>query len=217
MKKLEGSRPMKKEKLKSIIIVGLIVTFFLSATYAYLTLTQTSNNSTTGTGGCFEVDYQGTEINESSLKSLSITETNTEAIENQIISNSASSIISLSKSENCEIYTEANIYLKTTGGSISATSDSETIPLLKNYPALKYLIKNDTTTIAEGTINYELTTSATGQELIPETNLIKLTSTPTTYKVYLWIDSSISQGQYNNQTYSGYLYAYSKQTSNVTK
>lgn len=46
---------------------------------------------------------------------------------------------------------------------------------------------------------------------------LPLENTEVTYTVYLYIDSTISLGNYNDKTYSGYIYATTEQTSTVGK
>ncbi len=45
--------------------------------------------------------------------------------------------------------------------------------------------------------------------------IVPLTVDPVEYQVYLWIDSGISNGQYDNKSFSGYIYATSEQSSTV--
>ena len=179
---------MGKENIKSLIIIALIVTFSLSSTYAYMQL-EASNNTATGEGGCFEVDYvKGQDINSSSLKST------TNYLEG------ASTEVTLSKAEDCEIYTTAEIKINT-----NTTTDTEVLT-----GALKYKVVNKSTsaTVGEGTIT---TTSAT------QLASVNLTTTATVYTIYLWIDPEISQGTYNGKTYSGYIYAESRQQSTINE
>lgn len=182
---------MRKENLKSLIIIGLIVTFALSATYAYLTLS-TNQNTTNTLAGCFEVSYTGQNITQSSLKST----------ENYL--EGASSQITLSKAENCEIYTQADIYIHTNTPTLE--TDLTADDLAKG--ALKYKILEGRTSLAEGSI------TATGDKKI---TTVDLTTTTKTYTIYIWIDPTISNGSYNGKTYSGYIYATSIQTSTVTQ
>ncbi|MCI6265813.1 MAG: hypothetical protein MR598_03075 [Erysipelotrichaceae bacterium] len=174
---------MKKENLKSIIIIGILVTFSLGSTYAFLNF-KASNNTATGVGGCFQVNYSGQAINNLSLESSS---TYTEG---------ASSDIILSKSSDCDIYTEADIYLY--------TNTTTTAPISNG--ALKYKVVNGSTTIGEGAI------TSTGDKKLAT---VTLSTTSTTYKVYLWIDPDISNGTFNDTTYSGYIYANAVQTSTI--
>ena len=174
---------MKKENIKSIIIITLLIIFSLSATYAFLIL-GVSNNTATGIGGCFKVNYSGQTINNSSLISTSD------------YNEGASSDIILSKSSDCQIYTKASIMIN--------TATTTTAPISNG--ALKYKVLNGENIISEGAI------TATGDTTL---TTVTLTNTATTYKVYIWIDSSISQGTYNNKSYSGYLYASAIQTSEI--
>ena len=172
---------MKRENLKTIIIASLIIIFALSATYAYFELS-VSNNSISGSGGCFEVNYSGTEINSANLKSGTTYESG------------EYSTVTLSKDADCDMYNTANIYLH--------TNPESTAPLGQ---AFKYLVLNGQTIVAEGSI--------TSQDNLLAT--VTLTTTATDYTVYLWIDSSISEGSYNNKTYSGYIYATSINDSDI--
>lgn len=185
----------KSENVKSIIIIGLIVVFSLSATYAFLNL-NASNSTNEVAAGCFIVDYiKGSDIS----SSLESSETNPQ---------STSTELSLSKDEDCQIYTEANIYIHTN------EPPATTAPITTNQ-ALKYkvvgmhILDDGGTEIntVEGVIN------TLGDQKIAT---VKLTTTPTIYKIYLWVDSTVSQGAYNEKTYSGYIYASSTQTSTIT-
>ena len=195
---------MKKENKTLIIAVTLLIIFSLSATYAYVILTK-ENSDATGSGGCFVVDYVGgTRINNSSLSS------------SEAELEEATSTITLSKNENCDIYTESEITIHTT----------ETTADLNGVRALKYKViktSGDGKIINKANDNAEIS-EATGVITVPaqgEPDLVlanvTLTETPTTYKVYLWIDSNVSNGAFNNKTYSGYLYASSVQTSTINQ
>ena len=176
---------MKEANIKSLIVIILLVVFSLSATYAFLTLSA-SSNSATGTGGCFNVNYSAQAINNTAL----VTTTN--------YTEGASSDVILSKNENCDIYTEADIMIH--------TNDTTTAPISDG--ALKYKILQGSNIISEGSIT---TTDPADTKLATVT----LTETATTYKVYIWIDSSISAGNYNGKAYSGYLFANADQTSTI--
>lgn len=184
---------MKKENFKLSAIISLFVILSLSATYAYVEYTS-SNNEATGNGGCFEVNYSGQEINNSSLKSTSD------------YTEGASTDITLSKNANCQIYTQASIYIYT---------NSTTTAPISTYQALKYKIvkvnSDGSTTDLEGGTG---TITTTGDTLIAEN--IELTTTDTTYTIYLWIDPAVSGGNFHGTTYSGYIYASSTQSSTVT-
>ncbi len=136
-------------------------------------------------GGCFNVNYTGENITTSSIS----TTTNYE--------DGSKTTVTLSKNSSCKLYKEANIYLHTNNNT---TAPIETIP------ALKYKLYNGSSQISEGTItnknDYLLGT-------------VPLTDTSTTYTVYLYIDPSISIGNYNGTSYSGYIYADSHQTSTI--
>lgn len=176
---------MRKENLKSIIIVGLIVTFALGGTYAFMTFSA-SNASATGTAGCFNVKYTGGQvINNQSLSST------TNYLEGE------STEVVLYKDSNCEIYTEADIIIHT-------DSPATTAPIENG--ALKYIVLQGSTTIQSGSI------TKTGDQTLAT---VTLNSTATNYKVYIWVDSEVSQGSYNDKDYSGYIYAAATQTSTI--
>ena len=121
--------PMKKENLKSIIIVGLVVIFSLSATYAYINLTATPSNAT-GTAGCFNVSYTGQNITNASLKSST---TYTEG---------TTTTVTLSKDTSCKLYTESQIYLY--------TQSTTTAPISNG--SFKYRVEKAGTMVSEGAI-----------------------------------------------------------------
>ena len=81
---------MKKENIKSIIIITLLISFSLSATYAFLILGD-SNSTATGTGGCFKVNYSG---EKPTAGSVSITYTN--LFNNKFIANYSTATINYS-------------------------------------------------------------------------------------------------------------------------
>jgi hypothetical protein len=180
---------MRKDNFKLSIIISLLVVISLSATYAYMEMSA-SNNSSTGTAGCFEVNYSGQSIDNSSLKS---TKDYTEGATSNII---------LSKNQDCEIYTEASIIIHT-------NSDITDAPLSNG--AMKYKIMQGTTEISSGSI---AAVDANSEDQILA--IVPLTETNVTYTVYLWIDPEISRGSYHEKIYSGYLYARSTQSSTVT-
>ena len=184
---------MKKENFKLSAIISLFVIISLSATYAYVEYTST-NAEATGNGGCFEVNYSAQEINNNSLKSTSN------------YAEGESTDIILSKNGNCQIYTNASIYIYT---------NSTTTAPISTYEALKYKVvkvnSDGSTTDIEGGTG---TITTTGDTLLVEN--IELTTTATTYTIYLWIDPAISGGNFHGTTYSGYIYASSSQSSTVT-
>lgn len=187
---------MRKENLKLSIIIFLAVVISLSATYAYLELTP-GGASATGQGGCFNVNYNVSDTEGEDIDKLEITslQSTTNYLEG------ASANITLSKNTNCEIYTQALIYIHT-------NSSATTAPL--SGGAMKYKIMQGDSEVSSGTIN-AVTVNSEDQLLAT----INLTTTPTAYTIYLWIDSSISGGSYHNTTYSGYFYASSTQSSDV--
>ncbi len=175
---------MKKPNIKLLISIGIIIIFSLGVTYAFMNLT-TSSNTATGEGGCFQVEYTGGQaINNLTLAS------STNYLEGE------NTELTLSKSADCQIYTEANIVIYT---------NTETTAPLANG-ALKYIVLQGSTTVSSGEI------TKTGDQTLAT---VTLTSTATTYQVYLWVDSDISQGTFDDKTYSGYIYANSTQTSTI--
>lgn len=179
---------MRKENIKLSITILLIVVFSLSVTYAWMELS-TNNSTNESQSGCFDVIYEGIEINNISLKSTSNYQ------------EGASSNIKLSKKSDCKIYTEASIYIHT-------NSEGTTAPLSNG--AMKYKIMQGTTEIQSGVIS--AVTAGSEEQLL---TTVPLTDSIVIYTVYLWIDPEISKGTYNGKTYSGYLYASSTQSSTV--
>lgn len=110
--------------------------------------------------------------------------------------NGASSIVTLSKNPGCDIYTEASIKI--------FTNTSTTAPISNG--ALKYKILQGSEEISAGTI------TTTGNTSLAT---VQLTEEDISYTVYIWIDSNVSNGTYNQTTYSGYLFAESIQTSTI--
>ena len=145
----------------------------------------TTNSNTTGMGGCFNVNYTGQNIATTDLA----TTTNYQ--------NGSKTTVTLSKHSSCKLYTEANIYLK--------TNNTTTAPI-ESIQALKYKVFNGSSQISEGTIT-------TKNDYLLAT--VPLTNTSTTYTVYLYIDANLSIGNYDEKTYSGYVYATSNQTSTI--
>lgn len=198
---------MKKTNIKIAIIVMLLVVFSLSATYAYLELSAFDNNTATGEGGCFEVNYSGQEITNTSL--ISDIELNVNDSENPV----PSTTVTLSKDDECKIYTEVDIKLHT-------NNDAAMTAPVDEVHALKYKIErisgNGEILVSNGS------TSTTKEGVITEkgdTTLatVSLTDTTTTYKIYLWLDANISIGAYDGTNYSGYIFAESLQSSDITQ
>ena len=175
-----------KKNTKMTIIVTILIISLLGTTYAYINLNNQPNNAT-GQAGCFVVNYSAQEINATNLT----TTTNYE--------DGATTTVTLSQNTDCKIYTTASIYIHT---------DSSTTAPISNPQALKFKIYNGTTLINEGTI------SQTASDTAIATGL-PLSTTATTYTIYIWIDSNISLGAYDAKTYSGYIYADSTQTSTI--
>ena len=165
-----------------IFAYAIVIT---GSTYAFMSFSAMSDSVANGQGGCFEVNYSAQEINHTNLSST----TN--------YWEGASSIITLSKSSSCKIYTQANIYVN--------TNQATTAPI-DTVPALKYRLYLESNLISEGLITQK------GDTLVAT---VPLTDTTINYTLYVWIDSSMSSGAYDNTIYSGYTYAESSQTSTI--
>lgn len=174
---------LNKYNIRSSIVIAIMITAVLSATYAFVNL---SANSTTSNSvaGCFEVQYTGTPISNALVSTTNYLE-------------GSHSKVTLSKGTNCKIYTTATIYIH--------TNTTTTAPIAQTQ-ALKYKVMSGTTEVSTGLINQ------TGDKSLAT---VTLTETATTYDVYIWVDSEISDGAYNEKTYSGYIYATSDQTSTI--
>ena len=176
-------------KVRIVSITYLIVMYaviIMTSTYAYQEFSINNNNSS-GTAGCnnFIVSYTGQNLTASSINT---SEDYTEG---------AKATVTLSKNSSCKLFTEANIYIKTNTSTTAPISTTE---------ALKYKIFNGSSQISEGIVNAK-------NDLLVAT--VPLTDTATTYIVYLYIDSSLSGGEYTGTTYSGFVHATSTQTSTI--
>ena len=167
-----------------ISIIAVLITT-LSITYAFQNLSAIKENAASGTGGCFQVSYSGTNLSSNDiLSTIDYKE-------------STYSTISLSKDTSCKIYTHANIYLH--------TNDTTTAPITTT-PALRYKV------IASDGYERNGLITTTNDALLAT---VPVTDTSASYKVYLWIDSDLSGGSYDQTSYSGYIYATSTQTSTI--
>jgi len=179
-----------KNNIKKLIAtISIIIAFVATGTYAYVYLS-TSANTATAQAGCFEVNYSGQAIDSASLIST------TNYLEG------ASSQVTLSKNANCDIYTTANIYIH--------TNNTTTAPINEEPYAMRYKVLNSSNVVvSEGFI----TTTNTDSEI--QIASVNLSTTPTTYNIYIWVDSDLSTGRYNATAYSGYIYAESSQSSGI--
>ena len=143
------------------------------------------NNDISGQAMCSDIYYQSDNIKASNL---SVTDNYLEG---------AKTTITLSYQNDCDIYDKASIYIH--------TDDNITIPI-ENSQALKYKIFQKNTFLTEGVI------SEKGDLLLAT---VPLTENLIDYKIYLWIDSSIANTDFDNTIYSGYIYATSEQTSTL--
>ena len=146
-----------------------------------------NNNDISGSGKCEGVNYKGENISASNLVST------TNYLEG------AKSTITLSKNKDCTIYTYVNLYLY--------TNNTTTAPIT-TVKALKYKIVSSNNVTYSGVVSYM------GDTLLAT---LPLDDKEVTYTIYLYIDSTLSLGNYNDKTYSGYIYATTEQTSTVGK
>lgn len=112
----------------------------------------------------------------------------------------AKTTVILSQKEDCKIYTLVDIFFN--------IATNITAPI-SQYPALKYKVVKGQQTISEGVI------TKVGDVRLAT---VALTTTPTNYLVYIWLDSNISNTSnraFDNKTISGYIYATSNQTSTI--
>ena len=172
------------------VFIGLFALFFfliltIGGTYAYLSLGN-SNSTATGKGYCNSVFYEGTNINASNLTSTT-----------NYLEGSKTDVKLYYENDECSIYSSVNIYLHT---------NNETTSPITSVHAFKYKVFNGSTKVSEGVI------TSKGDVKIAT---VPLTRTSTTYSVYLYIDSNVSNGYFDNKTYSGYIYASATQTSTV--
>lgn len=173
--------------IKKLIFLIIMFSFFVTSnTYAFLFL-QENINFDLATAGCLEVNYSAQEINTAEL----VTTTN--------YLEGAHTIVSLSKDEDCQIYTEASIYIH--------TNDTITAPI-NDIRALKYKVLLGDLVLSEGVIT-KVVDKDTKLATVELTNEVK------NYDIYVWIDSELSQGAYHETTYSGYIYAESVQSSTL--
>lgn len=172
---------------RTIILLFFLV-YFLSVvgiTYAYMDFSA-KDNSAIGQGGCSIINYEAQEINASDLRSTTD------------YKEGAKTVVTLSKDGDCDIYTLASIYIH--------TDIEKTTAPIEEYPAMKYKVFNEEELLSEGTISDV-------DDVILAT--VPLTPDPIDYTIYLWIDSDLSNGEYNATAYLGYIYATSHQTSTV--
>ena len=144
-----------------------------------------SKNNVTAQAGCFDVNYQGEEI----------THTNLSATTNYL--EGAKSTVTISKHNSCKIYNEAYIYIH--------VDDNITAPI-ETVQALRYKVMQGDNQISEGLITNK------GDILLAT---VPITNTSTNYIIYIWVDSSLSNKQYDETKFTGYIYAESDQTSTI--
>ena len=177
---------MKNRKIFIFIsVICIFLIFTIGGTYAYLYLGRT-DNSVTGKGYCNSVVYEGTNINASNLVSTT-----------NYLNGLKTDVKLYYENDECSIYSSVNIYLHT---------NNETTSPITSVHAFKYKVFNGSTKVSEGVI------TSKGDVQIAT---VPLTRTSTTYSVYLYIDSNVSKGYFDNKTYSGYICASAVQTSTV--
>ena len=187
---------VKNTNLRLLIIIAIIVTTVLSATYAFINMFASSTTEEEE-AGCFVVDYKGEILTSDALTSTI----------NYNDAGTHHATVTLNQNSNCKIYTEATISLH--------TNSTNTAPL-NGTPALKYTVLSGSTIIASGIINNPEDTSDIPTDFsVDLATDIELTSTAKKYDIYIWLDKSISLGEYHGKTYSGYIYATSEQTSGI--
>ncbi|MBR3162198.1 MAG: InlB B-repeat-containing protein [Bacilli bacterium] len=174
-------------KKKYIKLIILIIVFIgLALGTTYAFLNlQDNSNNVTGTVGCFALSYSGTDIKHTNL---SVTTNYLEGVH---------STVTIAKDANCKIYNEAYIYIH--------IDDNITAPI-ETVQALKYKIMQGSTQTSEGFLNRK------GDILLAT---VPITNTSTSYDIYLWVDSSLSNKQYDKVDFTGYIYAESDQTSTI--
>ena len=189
MSKLAINREAKYYKhltrLSSFILFIFAYAVVITGSTYAFKIISATSNVATGEGGCFQVNYSGQNLNAGDL----LTTTN--------YLDGAHTTVTLSKDSTCKIYNEANIYLH--------TNDTTTAPI-DSKPALRYKLLSGENEISEGII------SSKGDYILAT---VPITDTATTYTVYLWIDSDLSEGAYHGTSFSGYIYAESAQTSTI--
>ena len=184
--KYQSSNPFQKHRrLLSFVFFIVIYVIFITGSTYAFLNMSADSNTATGEGGCFEVSYSGENIS-----SLSV-------VSSDDYQDGASTTVTISKDASCPIYTEASLYLH--------TNNTTTAPITINS-ALKYKIYRGSDLVANGSI------TEMGDVLLTS---LPITNTSITYTIYLYVDSVISGGLFNDTDYSGYIYATSHQTSTI--
>lgn len=196
---------MKNQSILIIIIILIVLS--LGTTYAFIQSNGLDNNLQ-GDVGCFVVDYVG--------ESGQYISPSNELQSSDDYTSGGSSKVTLSKNTDCQIYDEANIYLNTINSDNDTSNDAteeepDTSETLLTEGALKYtVVDGSNNIIASGPV----TTS--GATLL---TTVTLTNTPTTYTIYIWVDTAVtyvSNTLYDKLRYSGYIYADAVQSSTYT-
>lgn len=176
---------LKKYRLFYILFFLIYSMSTVGVTYAYLSYNAVSENFGNGDGYCDRINYVSQAINSDDLLS------SVDYLEG------VNTTVTLSYDPSCAIYKIARIYLH--------TNTTTTAPIVE-YPSIRYKVFNGSTLVSEGII------SQLGDTIMAT---VPLTLTATGYKVYLWIDSDLSDGHYHDTVFSGYIYAQSDQTSTI--
>ncbi len=182
-----GARNNNLKRILHFLLILVVYSCLITSSTYAYLYLGSNNNSISGSGKCEGVNYKGENISASNLVST------TNYLEG------AKSTITLSKNKDCTIYTYVNLYLY--------TNNTTTAPIT-TVKALKYKIVSSNNVTYSGVVSYmEDTLLAT----------LPLEDTEITYTIYLYIDSTLSLGNYNDKTYSGYIYATTEQTSTIGK
>lgn len=198
----------ESKKIKGLgLAIVVLVLFSLGSTYAYLNL-NASNNTASGQGGCFQVSYSGTEINKTAQNRLKSVYTYTET--------TAISTVTLSKTSDCKVYSEASICLHNNNPQTNDV-DKNNNTLFINNESFRYTMTKVTSSgeSIEKADYFKSTDRGICEEGDSLIKTVPLTNTATQYKIYVWIDLATSVGRYSEKTFSGYIYAVSNQSSTV--
>lgn len=215
-----------KNKKNFYIIVGVIIGILLIAggTYAYVTLTvNVTNGNYSSVTGCFDIDYNVT--NEDGT--LPITGT---MYPSSNPSGGLNGRVSLKVNSSCNVNGTGTLKLNVVNGNstllkkVSAhCENSKTGKTLTGYTtsssctsqqngvwvtngtALKYAVY-DTNSVTSSTIPLSVgyVTNTTGIQML---NNISITSTVSTYYVYIWLDGNLIDNSYLSLAFNGNISA----------
>ena len=174
---------IKKFKKLSLFVFFIFIyaVFITGGTYAYLSLSAVASSAISGSAGCGVINYNGTNVLNEDIQT------------SENYTGGVHSVITMYKSSNSG-YGEATIYLHNNTSSVLPFASSNSAS-----NAFKYIVLDGSTTISSGVV-----TKGSEDQVLA---IIPLSTTSKNYDVYLWVDSSLSNGAYNGTSYSGYLYA----------